>query len=198
MKRTILFLFTFALIGQLFCQEKDTLYGRILFAPNPCLDVPCLPGMVLAVENDTSIFILTIGGTWLLTDNPLVINNYTFENNDSVVIIGTIFLKKDIKLEKYYEIEIDSISFLTTSIEQLTTKSICVYPNPSNGMILINANDLNIKGIEVFDISGQKIYQSYKNPTTNIIVIEGLLNKGILILKILLDDNQVLTQKIIF
>ena len=199
MKRIVCLLMAFIIASQLFCQTKDTLVGKIVQVPNPCLNSPCLPGMVYALENDTSVFIISVGESWKLTDNPLIINDDTLCLNDFVEIIGKINYRKDINSEEYYEIEANTSNKLTaTSIEQLSMPIVQVYPNPTNGKIHIYSKHLNISEVEIIDMSGQCVFNSMDMICNKSLVIENFTNKGVHLLKIKFEDNQVLINKILF
>ena len=87
---------------------EDHISGRIVSIPNPCLEEPCLPGMVLAISSDyDSInYILALQENslwkWCWFDE-LIINNDTLRVNDSVYVRGIRSAEKnDIHLQKYY------------------------------------------------------------------------------------------------
>jgi len=153
---------------------------------------------VYAIENDTSVFIISIGKIWQLADNPLHINNITFGLNDSVVIIGNIYYRKDINLEKYYEIEIDTSYLLTTLLDETPINGIRIYPNPTNGIIQIYSNCQNINEIELTDISGRRLYYNLNMIDNTSFTIEFSLDKGVHLLNLKLENGQVITKKILF
>jgi hypothetical protein len=185
------------LIGQTFCQENDTIIGKIALISNPCFESPCLPGAVFAIENDTSDFILSIDESWQWSDNLLIIKNDTLNIDDSIKVIGIISTKKDLQNETYYEIEVDATFLMTSSIKRLKNSNISIYPNPSDGTFSIKSSCSNILGIELINVNGKRIYFSENDIPVKNVVIEGFKEKGIAILKVLINNNQTITQKIL-
>lgn len=196
MKRIVLLLLTFMLFVQSYGQNNDALVGKIVLAANPCTKSPCLPGLVYAVETDTSVFIISIDQKWQFSDNPLVINNDTIELNDSIMINGEVRRKKDVDGQEYREIEVCEAILLTTSIELASKCFIQIYPNPTNGQIRINSYEQNIKCVELVDMSGRVACHEPISENNNIII--DFKDKGSFVLRILFENNQVLTKKIIF
>jgi hypothetical protein len=196
-KQAFLLILSILLIGQTFCQERDTIIGKIALISNPCFESPCLPGAVFAIENDTSDIILSIDESWQWSDRQLIINNDTLNIDDSIKVIGIISTKKDMQNEIYYEIEVDTTFLMTSSINRIENSNISIYPNPSDGTFSIKSSYSNILGIEVINVNGRRVYFSENDaPVTNV-VVEGLKEKGIVILKVLITNNQTITQKIL-
>lgn len=135
-----------------------TLAGKISQTSNPCMDSPCLPGIVYAFESDTAVYILSIDNHWKWSDSPLIINNNAFELNDSVVIIGRPTCEKDVNSEIYYAIEVDTAYKLTTtSIEQLSVKPVQVYPNPCDSYLNIDIpfDTPKVPSVQLFNSDGR-------------------------------------------
>jgi len=74
--------------------------------------------------------------------------------------------------------------------------SVSLYQNYSNNTLTIY-NKETVKNIYLFDIIGKQVYNR-ENPSANTIINMSEFNKGIYIIKILFDDNAVVTRKIIF
>ena len=71
--------------------------------------------------------------------------------------------------------------------------TISIYPNPSNGTFTIQNNELQIKNIQIIDITGKVIHnQQFVVPSSQFSIKE----KGIYFIK-LQTENKILTQKII-
>jgi len=73
-------------------------------------------------------------------ENVEVANTYTFQNvvaNHSIIVKFT----------------------LQTSIEQVETQQITVYPNPTGGEFVVTSNRLQVTDIEIFDLMGRKVYE---------------------------------------
>ena len=196
-KQILLFIVSFILIGEIFGQDYDIIRGRLTLAPNPCEGNPPLPGMVFAVENDTSVFILSINNMWKWSDAFLTIDDKTFEPDDLIEVTGTIFDKIDSCDKQYYEIDVESISHAITSINQINDTKTSIHFDSFNGNLFINSNDLIITKVDIFDILGRNIYH-LDNAKSNNISIEKIKNRGVFIVKISLINNQTLTKKILF
>lgn len=86
---------------------KDvTLTGKITTIGNPCNTVPCLPGIVAALETDIVNYVITVNNSWFWSDDEIIIGNDTLQINDSVEIFGNVSIKKDLNSNTYYEIEV--------------------------------------------------------------------------------------------
>ncbi len=197
MRRIILLFFGILFYSNIWADCEITIVGKIVQVPNPCLDSPCLPGIVYAIENDTSVFIISIGKKWLWADQSLIINNTTLETNDSVAIIGNINCAKDINLDKYYEIEVSSSYALTTSIEneENPLKDVQVYPNPCDSYlnIILKPNVSEKSFIQLFNSSGQLKFEN--NTSTELTIDMNNYEKGIYFLRI--DNGKISDIKII-
>jgi hypothetical protein len=198
MKRLIFtLLLTSSMIIHPLCQEKDTVTGKIVHISNPCLDEPCLPGTVFAIKNNTLDYIISIDASWQWSENPLIINNIILNIDDSIKAIGIISEKTDLQNRIYHEIEVDSTFFLSTMIKNIIKDNILIYPNPSEGSILIESTNSMLRGVEVFNINGKTIIFSKRNLSNTNIVVDGLKEKGIVFLQITMDNNEIITKKIL-
>ncbi len=88
--------------------------------------------------------------------------------------------------EIYYVIEYDST---TTGINSYKSQELNIYPNPSNGIINVEGN--NIETIEIVDLSG-RIMKFSKSSTNDV----SELKKGFYFVKVKTRDNTI-TRKII-
>lgn len=82
----------------------------------------------------------------------------------------------------------------TTGIKSLKSKTdINIYPNPSNGAVEIDNNELSISNIEVYNVLGNKIFQKsiYQQAS-----IKFNLQKGIYLVHLTIK-NEVIIKKII-
>ena len=77
----------------------------------------------------------------------------------------------------------------TVGMNDADYKSLVIYPNPSRGKIIINAN--NIKQVTIFNANGQLVLQS----ESNVLNISNQPN-GVYFIRVVLDDI-VVTQRII-
>lgn len=88
----------------------STIKGKYVLSSNPCMSLPCLPGMVYAVLTDEGYYYLTEGGSWLWVDEEQKVwNGYSPKNGDHVIVVGDISSKRDIKGNTFYEIEVTSL-----------------------------------------------------------------------------------------
>ena len=71
-----------------------------------------------------------------------------------------------------------------------------LHPNPTNGMIEIQSNNLNIKQIELFDIFGKLLIEKKANESTVTLDVSPYA-KGMYLLRYTLSDDTQQTKKII-
>ncbi len=92
------------------------------------------------------------------------------------------------------------ITFKTTTLSQneFDIENLDVrYINDTNSITISNPNNIDIKQVEVFNIAGQKVYDN--NTVSNESSINFKLNNlftGAYIIKLVTNDNSILTQKI--
>jgi len=183
------------LMGQTFCNGTDTLTGKVVSINNPCTTDPCLPGGVIALQTDSISYILTINHEWNI-DSFNVDGRY-IKIDDSIQVIGIIYEKVDLKDKIYYEIEIEEVFFFDiTTIENNKTSKIEIFPNPSDGIIKITAQEKRIVKITIINMEGKLIFSS-KYPYSESVYIENIKEKGMVILKLDLNSNESVTQKIL-
>ena len=82
-------------------------------------------------------------------------------------------------------------------IKNIIKDNILIYPNPSEGSILIESTNSMLRGVEVFNINGKTIIFSKRNLSNTNIVVDGLKEKGIVFLQITMDNNEIITKKIL-
>ena len=80
--------------------------------------------------------------------------------------------------------------------DQGQTDAIQVHPNPTNGMIEIQSNNLNIKQIELYDIFGKLLIEKKANESTVTLDVSPYA-KGMYLLRYTLSDDTQQTKKII-
>ena len=81
-------------------------------------------------------------------------------------------------------------------IEQMKIDDIQLHPNPTNGMIEIKSNNLNIKQIELYDIFGKLLMEKKANESTVTLDVSPYA-KGMYLLRYTLSDDTQQTKKII-
>jgi len=84
----------------------------------------------------------------------------------------------------------------TTSTEDFEILDVNIFPNPVQEVLSINCKSNVIKSIQIFDILGKLVFQTNENNTIQEINMTNWDN-GIYWLKILNDENQFYSQKII-
>ena len=82
-----------------------------------------------------------------------------------------------------------------TGISDIKKGSLNIYPNPTKGLITVSAGEQPIKQIQLFAVTGNMLQNILLNKTTTTIDISNL-SSGIYFMKIILNDNSVLTRKI--
>ena len=80
--------------------------------------------------------------------------------------------------------------------DQGQTDAIQLHPNPTNGMIEIQSNNVNIKQIELFDIFGKLLMEKKANESTVTLDVSPYA-KGMYLLRYTLSDDTQQTKKII-
>ncbi len=177
-------------------EEMESITGKIAEISNPCLDSPCIPGIVYALKNDTANFIISINNSWKWVNGPLIIDDVNLELNDSIKITGVINTNKDLQNQNFYEIELDTYSIITT-ISKLKEDALQVYYNHLDKSIYINSAQSNINNIEIYTTLGKLISHLNYNYPAQSTSIHNLRYKGIVILKIDLENKKILTKKVL-
>ncbi|MBK7232137.1 MAG: T9SS type A sorting domain-containing protein [Saprospiraceae bacterium] len=72
-----------------------------------------------------------------------------------------------------------------------------VYPNPASDEVSLNAEDQNIKSVQIIDLLGQLVYHQKTNPTPSIKLKLGTFNPGTYIAICTLEDSSILRSKLI-
>ena len=80
--------------------------------------------------------------------------------------------------------------------DQGQTDAIQLHPNPTNGIIEIQSNNLNIKQVELFDIFGKLLMEKTANESTVTLDVSPYA-KGMYLLRYTLSDDTQQTKKII-
>ncbi|MDR1335406.1 MAG: T9SS type A sorting domain-containing protein [Tannerella sp.] len=94
--------------GEKIKKQAEEYRGKLVGKPNPCTTIPCLPGIVWALETVENSYILSADNHWY-RDN-LVFDNTEYSREDSVVISGTAYHKYDINNKAYIELKIEKIA----------------------------------------------------------------------------------------
>jgi len=132
---------------------------------------------------------LTDGETVNFNGNTNLITTFVEEFDDLrlVVWVQDNLTKTVLQSESHY-------LYLTENIADQYSGEISVYPNPTNG--LFNVNGINDCKIEIMDISGREVYNSYTTSNNTSIDISDF-DKGVYFVKIVKENEVVYNQKII-
>ena len=155
------------------------------------------------VNSETSMYINVLNATETFT---LAVNKFNF--TDVKVFLRDNFTHNMVELKLGDEFIFTSIDLnenrfeilfynSTTSIEDYKN-TIYLYPNPNSGEFNINVSD-NTKdySVQVTTVTGQVIYKNnFENTGTKVIDIKNQ-SAGIYFVKIQLDDNSIITKRII-
>ena len=106
---------------------------------------------------------------------------------------GTIDILNNIGVNQ----EINVVEGQTLSIENTTTQSLNIYPNPAENFINIET-DINLTGaiISVFDLNGRRILNYKQESDSNLIDVSGV-SAGDYILRTITSEGTIYTNKII-
>lgn len=92
---------------------------------------------------------------------------------------------------------LDNVKFLgkdainVTSVKEIETINARIYPNPANDAVYVEAENL-IKGVEVFNALGQKIYSNYAVNEFSFVVPTQYFNNGLYIIRIQTESGAAL------
>ena len=76
----------------------------------------------------------------------------------------------------------------------MNTSEIIIYPIPVQDLLSIDS-EIQIKGIQIFDVLGRKVYNEIKNTISSIDVSK--FNNEIYIIKLITNNNQIITSKFV-
>src|SRR3972149_6010278 len=170
MKTIVLLIFGLLLLKeQSFCQDKDTLIGKVISINNPCPEYPCLPGGVLALKKDGISYILTINHLWNV--DTFNVDGRFISVDDSMQVIGVIYEKVDINNKTYYELEIEKAFFFDiTKVVDYESLIITIFPNPTAGCLIIQNTDESVSSIHLIDLEGKMIFCKENINSSNIVI----------------------------
>lgn len=93
-------------------------------------------------------------------------------------------------------------TFNTEFVQTLETDSfeshnIQLYPNPANDFFTVTNNNGTIAEVNIFDISGKRIYSNSENQTSEININTSAFAKGLYLIEITTNDNHKINKKLI-
>lgn len=138
-----------------------------------------------------------VGAQWTGTNN--VISNYFYPldelNAESNVIFRFVFHSDQSVVEEGVIID-DFLISGTLANQSFDINNLTIYPNPSNGIFNIMAQNLLIENIEVYDVLGKQIDVKMNNQNNSNLVLDlSNASTGIYFVKIK-SNNQIVTKKI--
>jgi len=192
--------------------ENDTLdfIGEFGCVKNPCLTIPCLPGLVSAVKTKENTYILEKHGQWDW-DYSFVWHNYKPEMGDSVLVKGICTSRKDLTGDSYFTVEVlDLKKYVPTSLKnspsplvQRNFKLLRNYPNPFNNSTIIQIElprECYLQ-VELFNIKGQKISNIFSGVLArgqhSIKFYTNTLSSGLYLYRVNIKDGPSLISKML-
>ncbi len=140
-----------------------------------------------------------LGAQWTGSNTTLTTYTYPLNSlNTETNIIFRIVFHSDESVTKA-GVNIDDFVILgTLSSENFEINNVFVYPNPSKGIFNISLGNLQPTGIEVFDLTGKKVYEKKEVTISNFETKIDLSNvtQGIYFVKII-ENNQSTVKRII-
>ena len=118
--------------------------------------------------------------------------NYYYDIFDVDGDIKFSYYKQLTSSYKYYPLTVYDYTF-KSAVEELnliSNSQLTIYPNPSAEIIYFKSNSgqtLNIKSINIFDLSGRRVAQNEVNNNNSLFI--GQLNAGTYIMEVLSKDN---------
>ncbi len=118
-------------------------------------------------------------------------NEYSFIDDNSQLTIGTKLYYKIAAVDKDGKTSYSETKLLTIN-NKLST--INIYPNPATSIVTIESN--NVKELLIVDYLGKIIYTDKTNRTSYIVNLKSFA-KGVYIVKVILNNGDVKTEKLI-
>lgn len=138
-----------------------------------------------------------VGAQWTGTNGSLTTYFYPLNdlNSETNVIFRFVFHSDQTVVEEGVIID-DFLISGTLANQQFDLNSLTIYPNPSNGIFNIMAQNLLIENIEVYDVLGKQIDVKMNNQdNANLVLDLSNASTGIYFVKIK-SNNQIVTKKI--
>lgn len=142
---------------------------------------------------------------WTISHEQDWISASIDKGSDSIEVIFTALSDNTTGAERHAVFTIANTSFsrlLTITqngdlavIDSENEKNISIYPNPADDYLIINAKDLHINKIQIFDMVGKEIasYQGNNEVKVNI----SNFTQGVYTIKFFIDSNKIVNKKFI-
>ena len=139
------------------------------------------------------------GAQWTGTNTVLTTYSYPLNslNNETNIIFRIVFHSDEAENNRGVNVD-DFVISGTLSSENFELNNVFIYPNPSKGVFTISVGNLQPTGIEVYDLTGKKVFAKNEIAISNFETKIDLSNltQGIYFVKII-DNNQSTVKRII-
>ena len=139
------------------------------------------------------------GAQWTGTSTVLTTYSYPLNslNTETNIIFRIVFHSDEAETKKGVNVD-DFVISGTLSSENFQLNNVFIFPNPSKGIFNISLGNLQPTGIEVYDLTGKKVYEKKEVTISNFETKIDLSNvaQGIYFVKII-DNNQSTVKRII-
>lgn len=148
---------------------SGTYIGCLVIIPNPAMEIPCLPGVVMGLECKGKQYVLSKKKWW---DDYMEIGDVLYEMGDSVEIEGVVSTHIDLLNRMYFELEIDTIRKIEKGVVPMGNKILLEIGGVHYDAVF---HDIVIEGtmapdrLEVFDARGLCVMR-VKRPVGNVSV----------------------------
>jgi hypothetical protein len=140
-----------------------------------------------------------LGAQWTGTSTALTTYSYPLNalNTETNIIFRIVFHSDEAENKRGVNVD-DFVISGTLSSENFELNNVFVYPNPSKGIFNISLGNLQPTGIEVYDLTGKKVYAKNEIAISNFETKIDLssVTQGIYFVKII-DNNQSTVKRII-
>jgi photosystem II stability/assembly factor-like uncharacterized protein len=140
-----------------------------------------------------------LGAQWTGSNTTLTTYSYPLNslNSETNIIFRIVFHSDESVTKEGVNID-DFVISGTLSSENFELNNVFIYPNPSKGIFNISLGNLQPTGIEVYDLTGKKVYEKKEVTISNFETKIDLSNvtQGIYFVKII-DNNQSTVKRII-
>ncbi|MDR2970790.1 MAG: T9SS type A sorting domain-containing protein [Bacteroidales bacterium] len=177
---------------------QDIYSGTIIRKGNPCPPVdpdedPCIPGVIFWLKTTSQNYVLTIDSKWIW-NSEIIFDGVEYGWNDEVEITGTVTAIIDVYTEDVYELEIETIKKIETSIRSLPFDNNKVYYDAANQVIVIDKTlQSQSLTLELYDMQGKVIL---KKDAGNTISVAHLSN-GVYLYRLLENNRMIYSGKIV-
>lgn len=151
---------------------SKTYTGTLVSIPNPAMEIPAMPGLVMGLECGDNQYILSKKG-WFW-DDYVEVAGIRYKMGDSVEIEGVMSTHIDLLNRTYFELEIDTIKKIEKTVEPTGNGFLLkigdVHYDASSHNIVIESA-VRFERLEVFDAQGRCVLR-VQYPKQNVSVAE--------------------------